>query len=73
MIFDFVQHQAVSLLDVAQLFKLVWSSPGAGRDGLHTLAIVHGPTSPHGGGLRAKFGLSATPVQATPGSGANYA
>ena len=52
MIFDFVQNQPACLLDSAQLFQLLWCSPGNGREGLHALAITHGPTLPSGAGLR---------------------
>ena len=38
LLFDYVQHQAVALLSCGHLGRLLWSSPGDGRDGLHERA-----------------------------------
>ena len=52
LVYDFVHHQAASLPSEGDLLSMMWSSPGDGRDGLHTLAVAHGPTGPPGTGER---------------------
>ena len=51
-VFDYVQHQAAKQLTEQQLSALMWSSPGDGRKGLHTLSVAHGPLGPPGQGTR---------------------
>ena len=52
LVHDFVQHQAARVLTQGELFGLLWNSPGDGREGLHTLQVVHGPASKPGMGVR---------------------
>ena len=51
-LFDFVQHQAAQRLNERQLYALMWSNPGDGREGLHTLRVDEGPPGPPGSGTR---------------------
>ena len=68
LVHDFVQHQAAKVLTREELFRLMWNSPGDGREGLHTLQVVHGPASRPGGGVRTNgtvdIALACTTCQA---------